>query len=117
MTTQTEETQHSEHEQHKKHERKMYLIFAAMITTSTLTMFLLTYTNAFTWSHMTFSEERVYMAILMGSAMAIIMLGFMWGMMYKNLKVNVAIIVAAIIMLARRCGCPDRKRWSTTRPT
>ncbi len=76
----------------------MYLIFAAMITTSTVTMFLLTYTNAFTWSHMTFSEERVYMAILMGSAMAIIMLGFMWGMMYKNVKVNVAIIVAALVV-------------------
>ncbi|MFP5253529.1 MAG: DUF305 domain-containing protein [Actinomycetes bacterium] len=76
----------------------MYLTFAAMITTSTVTMFLLTYTNAFTWSHMTFSEERVYMAILMGSAMAIIMLGFMWGMMYKNLKVNVGIIVGALVV-------------------
>ena len=98
MTTHTDEHQQSEHEQHKKHERKMYLVFAAMITTSTVTMFVLTYTNAFTWSHMTFSEERVYMAILMGSAMAIIMLGFMWGMMYKNLKVNVAIIVGALVV-------------------
>ncbi|GAB2750453.1 DUF305 domain-containing protein [Nocardioides pakistanensis] len=98
MTTQTNQPQQSEHEQHKKHERKMYLIFAGMITTSTVTMFLLTYTNAFTWSHMTFSEERVYMAILMGSAMAIIMLGFMWGMMYKNRKINVAIIVGALVV-------------------
>ena len=98
MTTHTDEHQQSEHEQHKKHERKMYLIFAGMITTSTVTMFLLTYTNAFTWSHMTFSEERVYMAILMGSAMTIIMLGFMWGMMYKNLRVNVAIIVGALVV-------------------
>lgn len=97
MTTKSDQNQ-SEHEQHKKHERKMYLIFAAMITTSTVTMFLLTYTNAFTWSHMTFSEERVYMAILMGSAMTIIMLGFMWGMMYKNVKVNAAIIVAALVV-------------------
>lgn len=85
-------------EQHQKHERKMYLIFAAMITTSTVTMFLLTYTNAFTWSHMTFSEERVYMALLMGSAMAIIMLGFMWGMMYLNVKVNLAIIAGALVL-------------------
>ncbi|KUG60016.1 DUF305 domain-containing protein [Serinicoccus chungangensis] len=76
----------------------MYLVFAAMITTSTVTMFLLTYTNAFTWSHMTFSEERVYMALLMGSAMAIIMLGFMWGMMYKNVKVNLAIIAGALVL-------------------
>ena len=98
MTTKSDQNQSSEHEQHKKHERKMYLIFAAMITTSTVTMFLLTYTNAFTWSHMTFSEERVYMAILMGSAMTVIMLGFMWGMMYKNVKVNVAIIVGALVV-------------------
>lgn len=87
-----------QHQQGKGHERKMYLIFAGMIATSTVTMFLLTYTSAFTWSHMTFSEERVYMAILMGSAMAIIMLGFMWGMMYKNIKVNVAIIIAALVV-------------------
>ena len=98
MATQPSHNERSEHEQHRKHERRMYLIFAAMITTSTVTMFLLTYTNAFTWSHMTFSEERVYMAVLMGSAMAIIMLGFMWGMMYKNVKVNVAIIVGALVV-------------------
>jgi uncharacterized protein (DUF305 family) len=87
-----------DHQQHKKHERKMYLIFAGMITTSTVTMFLLTYTNAFTWAHMTFSEERLYMALLMGSAMAIIMLGFMWGMMYKNVKINIAIIAGALFL-------------------
>ncbi|WP_289018807.1 DUF305 domain-containing protein [uncultured Ornithinimicrobium sp.] len=98
----TEHDQHGrseqDHEQHKKHERKMYLIFAGMIATSTVTMFLLTYTNAWTWAHMTFSEERVYMALLMGSAMAIIMLGFMWGMMYKNVRVNLAIIAGALVL-------------------
>jgi len=46
MTTKSDQNQSSEHEEHKKHERKMYLIFAAMISTSTVTMFLLTYTNA-----------------------------------------------------------------------
>ena len=93
--------QHSQseqdHDQHKKHERKMYLIFAAMITTSTVTMFLLTYTNAFTWSHMTFSEERVYMALLMGGSMAMIMLGFMWAM-YKNTKINVGIMLGGLAL-------------------
>ncbi|MFK5635443.1 MULTISPECIES: DUF305 domain-containing protein [unclassified Ornithinimicrobium] len=88
----------SEQDQQKKHERKMYLTFAAMITTSIVTMFLLTYTNAWTWAHMTFSEERVYMALLMGSAMAIIMLGFMWGMMYKNVTINLAIVAGAVVL-------------------
>jgi hypothetical protein len=94
MTTQTDQQQR----ERSQHERTMYLIFAAMIGTSTTTMFLLTYTNAVTWSHMTFSEERVYMAILMGSAMAIIMLGFMWGRMYSNVKVNVAIVIGALVV-------------------
>lgn len=98
MTTQAQQELVSEHEQKKQHERKMYLLFAGMIFTSTVSMFLLTYTNAFAWSHMTFSEERAYMALLMGSAMAIIMLGFMWGMMYKNHRANVAIIVAALLV-------------------
>jgi hypothetical protein len=75
----------------------MDAIFAAMTTTSTVTIFLLTHTNAFTWSHMTFSEERVCMAILMGSAMPV-MFGFMRGMTDKNVKVNVAVIVAAVVV-------------------
>ena len=61
-------------------------------------MFLLTYTNAFSIDHVRWSEERFYMALLMGSAMAIIMLLFMWAMMYRNLKVNIAIIVAALVL-------------------
>ena len=47
-------------------ERRMYLRFAAMIATSTTVMFVLTYTNAFAWEHVRWSEERFYMAVLMG---------------------------------------------------
>ncbi len=61
----------------KPHERNMYLRFGAMIATSTFVMFVLTYTNSFAWSHVSYSEERVYMALLMGAAMAIVMLAFM----------------------------------------
>lgn len=38
------------------------------------------------------------MAILMGSAMAIIMLGFMWGTMYKDVRVNIAIVLVSIVV-------------------
>ncbi len=38
------------------------------------------------------------MALLMGSAMAIVMLSFMWAMMYRNVKVNIAIILAALVI-------------------
>ncbi|MDN4175878.1 hypothetical protein QWY28_23195 [Nocardioides sp. SOB77] len=41
------------------HEAKMYLRFGLMIATSTVVMFGLTYTNAFSADHVRFSEERV----------------------------------------------------------
>ncbi|PFG32401.1 DUF305 domain-containing protein [Sanguibacter antarcticus] len=78
--------------------RRMYLRFGAMIATSTMVMFALTYTNTFALAHVRWSEERVYMALLMGSAMTIIMLGFMASMMYKNNKLNAAILVGALVM-------------------
>ncbi len=87
-----------EHEQHKQHERRMYLLFGAMILTSTTVMFLLTYTNAYAWDHVRWSEERFYMALLMGSAMALVMLAFMAAMMYKNAKLNAVIVVAALVV-------------------
>lgn len=97
----------SDHEAQQQHhdgngsghsQRRMYLLFGAMILTSTTVMFLLTYTNAFSIEHVRWSEERFYMALLMGSAMAIIMLGFMWAMMYRDVTVNIAIILAALAL-------------------
>lgn len=91
-----------EHGASEDHGGKMrlrtYGRFAAMIATSTVVMFGLTYTNAFALDHVRFSEERVYMAVLMGSAMAIIMLGFMWGRMYRDVRVNVAIVLVALVV-------------------
>ena len=81
-----------------RHEARMYLRFGLMIATSTLVMFALTYTNAYSADHVRFSEERLYMALLMGAAMALIMLAFMWGMMYRNRTVNVAIVVGALLL-------------------
>jgi len=89
-TTQSESAGHSQ--------RRMYLLFVAMIITSTTVMFLLTYTNNFSIEHVRWSEERFYMALLMGSAMAIVMLSFMWAMMYRNVKVNIAIILVALVL-------------------
>jgi hypothetical protein len=76
-----------------------YLRFGAMITTSTIVMFVLTYTNSYVFAHIHWSEERFYMALLMGGAMAIIMLSFMWKM-HKNLMVNIGIIAGALLLLS-----------------
>lgn len=76
-----------------------YLRFAAMITTSTVAMFGLMYLNTYALEHVFWSETRAWMALVMGSSMAIIMLGFMLGM-YKNRTVNLAILGGAVSVFA-----------------
>ncbi len=94
-----DEAQHGQDgSQSPHHERRMYLIFGAMIATSSIVMFLLTYTNTYEFDHMYFSEERMYMTFLMGAAMAIVMLGFMRAMMYKNDRANLAIVGGALAL-------------------
>jgi len=74
-----------------------YFRFGAMIATSTVVMFVLMYLNTYVWSHVFFSETRVYMALLMGATMAIIMLSFMLAM-YANRLVNVGIYLTAVLI-------------------
>lgn len=68
-----------------------YQRFAAMIATSTVVMFGLMYLNTYLLDHVEFSQTRMWMALLMGAVMAMIMLGFMWGM-YKSKAVNLGIL-------------------------
>jgi hypothetical protein len=88
-----------EHGDNERSKRSRYLRFAAMIATSTVIMFCLTYTNVWAFDHVRWSEERVYMALLMGGAMAVIMLGFMWSM-HKDIRVNLAIIAGALVLMS-----------------
>lgn len=81
---------------HNSHGGK-YGLFFAMIGTSTVIMLGLMYLNTYQFSHVRFSETRTYMALYMGAAMAIIMLGFMLGM-YKNKKANMAIFAGSIVV-------------------
>ncbi len=76
-----------------------YKLYACMIATSTTAMLGLMYVNTYAIDHAYWSETRLYMAFLMGSAMAMIMLGFMLGM-YKNRNANIAIFAASAVILA-----------------
>jgi Na+/proline symporter len=76
-----------------------YVRFAAMIATSTIVMFGLMYLNTYQIDHVFFSQTRAWMALLMGAVMAVIMLGFMWGM-YKNRMANIGIVVGAVVVFA-----------------
>lgn len=75
-----------------------YLRFAAMIAVSTVVMFGLMYLNTYTADHVYFSQTRAWMAIVMGTAMAIVMLAFM-KKMYSNVRANIAIMVTSVAVL------------------
>ncbi|ANU17946.1 DUF305 domain-containing protein [Planococcus maritimus] len=76
-----------------------YLKFGIMIGTSTFIMYWLMYLNVFQLDHVFYSETRLYMALIMGSVMAIVMLLFMWPM-YKNKKANAGILAGSALVFA-----------------
>lgn len=73
--------------------------FGIMILTSTFLMYWLMFLNVFQFEHITLSETRIYMALIMGSVMAIVMMSFMWPM-YKNKKVNSIILAGSAVIFA-----------------
>ncbi|ABC64970.1 DUF305 domain-containing protein [Erythrobacter litoralis] len=90
--------------------------FFAMIATSIVTMFVLKYSNVYEPDHAFFSQTRVWMALMMGMAMIVIMLGFMWGM-YRTFATKLAVMVLAVIgffaflFLARSQETVDDVSW------
>lgn len=71
--------------------------FGAMIVTSTILMFCLMYLNTWGLDHLFFSQTRAWMALLMGAAMAVVMMGFMWSM-YPDSRINMAILLGSVIV-------------------
>jgi uncharacterized protein (DUF305 family) len=70
-----------------------------MVATSTVVMFGLMYLNTYQLDHVFFSQTRTYMALVMGAAMAVIMLGFM-SHMYKDARMNLAIVAGSVVVFA-----------------
>jgi hypothetical protein len=76
-----------------------YARYGAMIATSTVVMLALTYLNTYQLDHVHFSETRAYMALVMGSSMAVIMLSFMLRM-HTSRRANVAIFAGSGVVFA-----------------
>jgi len=77
-----------------------YAKFFLMIITSMVSMYVLSYFNSWEiFGHAFFSETRLFMVLMMGGAMAIIMLSFMLGM-YPNTKANMAIYAGSVVVMA-----------------
>ena len=93
-----------------------YARFFAMIATSVVAMFILTYANSWALDHVFFSETRAYMVLYMGAVMAVVMLGWMWGMYQgtgtKNgIVAGSAVGFAAAVWLVRRPGNVGEVSW------
>lgn len=76
-----------------------YRRFLSMIASSTVVMYGLMYLNTFAADHLEHSQTRMWMAVLMGAAMAVLMLGCMWGM-YRSNRLNVLLLIAAVLVFA-----------------
>lgn len=79
--------------------QKPYGRFAAMVAVSTVVMFGLMYLNTYEASHVSFSQTRAWMALVMGSTMAAIMLAFMTHML-RSKSANVGIVLACVVVFA-----------------
>lgn len=75
-----------------------YKKFFAMIGTSMVLMYVLMYLNSYDiLGHAWFSETRLFMTLIMGAVMTIVMFLYMRGM-YKNIRVNIALVVGAVLL-------------------
>ncbi|WP_241209706.1 DUF305 domain-containing protein [Brevundimonas fluminis] len=57
------------------------------------------YLNTYAIEHVRFSQTRLWMALVMGATMAVVMLGFMWGM-YRDRQLNLIILGCAALVFA-----------------
>ncbi|WP_336923606.1 DUF305 domain-containing protein [Aquipuribacter sp. SD81] len=77
---------------------RTYLRFAAMILTGMVVMYATMYAATYEWSHVRWSESRLFMALTMGGTMGLVMLAWMHSM-YRSAKGNVALVVASLLLL------------------
>ena len=85
-----------EPEMHKKM-KMMWRKFAATIATSTFVMFFLMYQLIYSLDHALFSTNRLVASLVMGCAMVVIMLCYMWSM-YEGHSKKIAVVVIASLV-------------------
>ena len=77
---------------------KMYLRFAAMILTSMFVMYWVMFVGSYEWSHIRFSQSRIFMTLVMGGTMGLVMLGWMLNM-YRSARGNIAIVAVSLLLI------------------
>lgn len=75
-----------------------YRNFLLMILAASILMFCLMYLNTYQFSHVWFSQTRLFMTFIMAGGMAVVMLFFMRHM-YENRRANLAIVIGSIALI------------------
>ena len=75
-----------------------YRNFVLMIVVSSTLMFGLMYLSTYQFSHVWFSQTRMFMTFIMAGSMALVMLFFMRHM-YKDRKANLVIVVGSVALM------------------
>ena len=75
-----------------------YRNFVLMIVVSSTLMFGLMYLSTYQFSHVWFSQTRMFMTFIMAGCMALVMLFFMRHM-YKDRKANLVIVVGSVVLM------------------
>ena len=91
-------------------QRKMYLRFAAMIATGMVVMYWVMFLGSYEWSHVRFSQSRVYMALAMGGTMGLVMFAWMFKM-DRNTAANVAVIAVSLVLLGLGVFLDRTQTW------
>jgi hypothetical protein len=78
---------------------RMYVRFGAMILTAMVVMYAAMFVATWEWSHLRWSQSRLFMTFTMGGTMGLIMLGWMLDM-YRSAKLNLVIVSASVLLLA-----------------
>ncbi len=89
---------HDGGESHSGVQWKMYLPFGAMILTAMVVMYAVMFVSSWEWSHVRWSESRMFMALTMGGTMGLVMLAWMLNM-YRNTTANIVVVVVSIMLL------------------
>jgi hypothetical protein len=99
VTTDEHREAEREHDGGWSQNRGMYLRFGAMILTAMVVMYWTMFVSSWELSHVRWSQSRMFMTFTMGGSMGLIMLAWMLNM-YRNVKANVIIVAASILLLA-----------------
>ena len=87
---------------------KHYWRFAAMVLTGTVVMYATMFAGTWEWSHVRFSESRIFMALTMGGTMGLVMLAWMLHM-YRNVRANIVVVIVSLLALGGGIA-PDRSQ-------